>query len=256
LLTNLQSSLDLEISEDTRANRMTFIVVIGGALLLYMFRRWGGPEYSLSSGIVNWVAAEIGGPFASHPEVVAYLYWGVTSLALWVLAPVVIIRWMIGGSPGEWGFRLHGIRRHFRVYGLMYLVMFPLLLWASSLPSFRSYYPFYKQAADGGSAFWLYEIGYAAQFVGVEAFFRGFLTFGLAKRFGLLGIVFMTLPYTMIHLGKPAPEVFGAVIAGLVLGYVALRAKSFVPGVFLHVGVALTMDLLVLWRAGALGNLL
>jgi len=41
-----------------------------------------------------------------------------------------------------------------------------------------------------------------------------------------------------------------------VLGYMAVRSKSFVPGVFLHVGVAITMDLLVLWRAGALGNIL
>jgi hypothetical protein len=36
----------------------------------------------------------------------------------------------------------------------------------------------------------------------------------------------------------------------------ALRSRSWVPGVFLHIAVALTMDLLVLARTGAVGNIL
>jgi hypothetical protein len=32
----------------------------------------------------------------------------------------------------------------------------------------------------------------------------------------------------------------------------ALRSRSWVPGVFLHVAVALTLDILVMARAGAL----
>ncbi len=59
----------------------------------------------------------------------------------------------------------------------------------------------------------------------------------------------------MIHFAKPMPEATAAIVAGLVLGVMALRSKSFVPGVFLHVGVALTMDLLVLARTGGLGNI-
>ena len=101
----------------------------------------------------------------------------------------------------------------------------------------------------------IFEAGYAMQFVGVEAFFRGFMTFGLYRRFGLLSVVIMTIPYTMIHFSKPMPEAFAAIIAGLVLGVMALRSKSFVPGIVLHVAVAITMDLLVLWRVGALANI-
>ena len=82
------------------------------------------------------------------------------------------------------------------------------------------------------------------------------MTFGLLRRFGWLSILVMTVPYTMIHFTKPMPEATAAIFAGLILGYLAVRSKSFVPGIFLHAGVALTMDLLVLWRMGALGNLL
>jgi len=67
--------------------------------------------------------------------------------------------------------------------------------------------------------------------------------------------VMMTVPYTMIHFSKPMPEAFAAIVAGLVLGTMAVRSRSFVPGIFLHVAVAITMDLLVLGRLGALGNL-
>ena len=48
----------------------------------------------------------------------------------------------------------------------------------------------------------------------------------------MLSIVVMTVPYTMIHFGKPMPEAIGAIFAGLILGYMALRSRSFVPESF------------------------
>ena len=38
----------------------------------------------------------------------------------------------------------------------------------------------------------------------------------------------------------------GAVVAGLILGTLALRTKSIWAGVLIHISVALTMDLLAL----------
>jgi membrane protease YdiL (CAAX protease family) len=140
------------------------------------------------------------------------------------------------------------------MYGVMYLVMLPLLVWVSSFESFRTFYPFYDRAAEGGAGYWLYSVGYGLQFVGVEAFFRGFLTFGLLRKMGAVAIPVMTVPYVMIHFSKPMPEATAAIFAGLLLGYMAVKSKSFVPGILLHVAVALTMDLLVLGREGVLGN--
>ena len=254
MLANLLSPPELDVRDDRRADRDAFIVIIAGTLLLYVFHYLGRPDFFIRSGLIDWVSSNVGGTLEEHPGVGAYLYWGAMSLIVRTLIPALIVIWLIGDSPRNWGYRIRGTLRHFPAYGLMYLVMLPILVWVSSFDSFETYYPFYDRAAEGGAAFWLYEIGYAFQFVGVEAFFRGFLTFGLARRFGLLGIAIMTIPYTMIHFGKPAPEAFAAIIAGLALGYLALKSRSFVPGVFLHVSVAITMDLLVLWRVGALGN--
>jgi membrane protease YdiL (CAAX protease family) len=238
------------------ADREAAIVLLSATALLVVFAYWGRPGFYASSGLMEWARDTLGGPLVEHPGVGGYLWWGITSLVLRVLVPVGVIVWLLRGRPTDYGFRLRGIAPHLPAYGLFYLAMLPVLVWASSLSSFREFYPFYERAAEGGAGYWLYSFGYALQFVGLEAFFRGFLTFGLLRRFGLLAVPIMTVPYTMIHFTKPMPEAIAAIGAGLILGYMAVRSKSFVPGAFLHISVAITMDVLVLWRSGALVNLL
>jgi len=243
---------DFRLEEEDRS---ALIVLIASTLLLLVFFYWGRPNFYFTSGISGYVADLATGPLEEFPGVGAYLWWGFTSMIFRVGLPVLVIVWLLRGSPRNYGFRLQGITAHLPIYGLMYLAMLPVLVWVSSFDSFLSYYPFYSRAVEGGAGFWLYELGYGLQFVGVEAFFRGFMTFGLLPRFGALSVVMMTVPYTMIHFSKPMPEAFAAIVAGLVLGTMAVRSRSFVPGIFLHVAVAITMDLLVLGRLGALGNL-
>ncbi|MBT8215142.1 MAG: CPBP family intramembrane metalloprotease, partial [Acidimicrobiia bacterium] len=214
--------------------RRVVVVLTAAVLLLTVFYYFGRPGFYGSSGLSNWFEARIGGRLAEYPGVLAYAYWGFTSVVMRVLVPLAVIVWVIGARPGDFGFRVRGTLRHAWPYLAAYLVMVPVLVWASSLDSFESYYPFYRRAADGGVAFWVYEGGYALQFLGVEAFFRGFLLFGLAPVLGRWpAIAVMVVPYTMIHFGKPMPEAFAAIVAGFFLGWLALRSRSFVPGVFL-----------------------
>ena len=56
----------------------------------------------------------------------------------------------------------------------------------------------------------------------------------------------------MIHWHKPPLEAFAAVVAGVVLGALALRFRSWLGGALLHALVALTMDLIAAHRAGIL----
>ncbi len=246
---------DQETAHWQDADRSAGIVLLASTVLLVIFFYWGRPGFYYTSGLSGYVADLAFGPLDEFPGVGAYLWWGLTSLIFRVAVPLAIIVWVLRSSPGDFGFRVRGISPHLRIYGLLYLVMLPVLIWVSSFESFLSYYPFYSQAVEGGVGFWLYELGYALQFVGVEAFFRGFMVFGLLPRLGPLSVVVMTVPYTMIHFAKPMPEAFAAIVAGLLLGYLALRSRSFVPGIYLHAGIALTMDLLVITRVGALGNI-
>lgn len=229
--------------------------MLGATLLLLVFSYWGRPG-SLRLDPLDAVSDWIFAAFRSdYPGTVPYLYWGLSSLLIRVGAPLLIIVAVLRQSPRDWGFRLRGILPHLPLYGLLYVVMIPLIIWASSFASFQTQYPFYDGAAAGGLHFWLYAAGYWVQFLGVEAFFRGFLTFGLFPRFGWNAVVIMTIPYVMIHFPKPMPEAFAAVFAGLILGTLALRSKSFIPGVMVHVAVAFSMDFAVLSRElGGVGD--
>jgi membrane protease YdiL (CAAX protease family) len=116
----------------------------------------------------------------------------------------------------------------------------------SLTPEFGNYYPFYKQCSRSWVDFLLWEGMYAAQFFGLEVFFRGFWLSGLRSTLGSGAIFAMCVPYCMIHYGKPYLEASGAIVAGIALGSLAMRTKSIYSGFLVHITVALSMDLLSL----------
>jgi membrane protease YdiL (CAAX protease family) len=87
---------------------------------------------------------------------------------------------------------------------------------------------------------------YFAQFLGLELFFRGLWLGALRRSLGSGAIFSMCVPYCMIHFGKPYLEANGAIVAGIVLGSLAMRTKSIYAGFLVHITVALMMDLLAL----------
>ena len=62
----------------------------------------------------------------------------------------------------------------------------------------------------------------------------------------------MIIPYCMLHFQKTGSESLGAIIAGILLGGLAMRYKSIWGGVFLHWLVAISMDILSLAHQGRL----
>ena len=72
-------------------------------------------------------------------------------------------------------------------YLVFVAVMVPLVLVMSTTEHFQRAYPFYRSwtPADGWPKLLIWELSYAAQFVALEFFFRGFLVHGLKHRFGI-----------------------------------------------------------------------
>jgi membrane protease YdiL (CAAX protease family) len=153
-----------------------------------------------------------------------------TVLALRIRLPEV------GFSVGRW-------KNWLRDTGILYLVMLPLLYWAAQRPSFRQVYPYFLLARQGLGYF---IIGLAVRLVYMfcwEFFFRGFLLLGFERKVGpAAAIAVSTIPFVLMHFGKPVPEIYGSIVAGVVLGIVALRARSFLPAAILHFAVAATLD--------------
>ena len=182
------------------------------------------------------------------------MIWAVGRVFGYVVIPVIVIKLFLRDSISSYGLRLKGILRHAKIYGVMFAGIAPLVVIVSFFPAFQKKYPFY--ALQPGEAWWpnfiLWELLYAAQFAGLEFFFRGFMVHGTKQRLGFAAVWMMMVPYMMIHFGKPLPECVGSIIAGFVLGTLSLKSGSVWWGVAIHVAVAWGMDVLSLWQRGLL----
>ena len=227
----------------TALDQRTTFVLIFTTLLLVVFQYFGKPE-SYRGFIANAWEPAATNLLGAHASMAPFMHWGVSSIVLRVLIPFVVILFVFREPLANYGWKWRGTVKHIPIYVAMYVAMLPLIYWASTQSSFIQKYPFYKGASAGGGAFWGYELLYGAQFLGVEFFFRGFLTFALFRKFGYNALLIMAIPYVMVHFNKPLPETLGALGAALVLGALALRAGSCIPGFFLHWAVGLTMDAL------------
>ena len=227
-----------------------FSSLIAISALLSVFYYWGRPRFyraNLQRDLASYF--DTGGDDLLY-GVLPYSYWAVASIVIRVLIPCAIILFIFREPLRDYGYRIRGSVAHGKIYLLLYAVMFPVVLGVSFTRAFQRKYPFYDNAMLGIEHFVTYQVFYGVQFVALQAFFRGFVLFALHRRFGYYAIPIMTVPYCMIHFGKPMAETFGAIIAGLVLGYLALKSKSWVYGAALHWGVGITMDLLAILQKG------
>ena len=229
-------------------DRRTITVLLTAVVLLIVFEYWGLAASFRGSTMHESLADWLGEKYRAYYELLPFQFWGVASLVVRVLVPFAVVSFVLREPLGEWGWRLKPRWHDIRPYVLFLAVMLPVLTLASLSSSFQAKYPFYDGAVAGGWHFWGFQLFYGLQFLGVEGFFRGFLLFGLERRLGWYAIGVSTIPYVMIHFGKPMPETFAAIVAGVLLGWMALRTRSFLWGVMLHWSVAITMDITVLSR--------
>ncbi len=197
-----------------------------------------------------------------YPRRPGDLYYELKSFAWWsgwrvfgyVVMPLVAILAMPGQRLRDYHISLRGFFSHLWIYVLMFSLILFAVIEASTTTSFRHTYPFYRMANRSSFDLWSWEALYAAQFISLEIFFRGFLLQGLRKAMGANAIFVMIVPYCMIHYGKPLPETLGAIGAGVILGTLAMRTRSIWGGVLIHIGVAVTMDVLALRGCPPMGS--
>jgi uncharacterized protein len=205
------------------------------------------------SGAADWVRGFFDALAAGGID--RWTYWALACFLSYTILPALLIRLVFRERLADYGVKLRGAFADGWVYLVMLAVVGPLVWVASHNAQFQEHYPFYQhpRGAPLWPDFWRWEFVYGLQFVGVEFFFRGFLVHGLRRRFGAYSIVVMTVPYCMIHFGKPLPETLASIVAGLALGFMSLRTRSIVLGVAIHMTVALSMDFASMWQKGWFG---
>lgn len=187
-------------------------------------------------------------------ELYGFVWWSGWRVFGYVVIPALVILVLPGERFRDYNVSFRGFFKHLWIYALMFALIFPAVILASTTKSFRHTYPFYRMANRSSLDLWAWEGLYAVQFVALEVFFRGFILQGLRRVMGANAIFVMIVPYCMIHYGKPLPETVGAILAGVILGTLAMRTKSIWGGVLIHIGVAMTMDVLALRGCPPMGS--
>lgn len=179
------------------------------------------------------------------PSMEAGLVWGVSCVVGFFVVPAILIHVFSGSNFRAHGLNFSGFKEHVKTYFALYLVMVPLIYVASLQPEFRNTYPFIPDARKSMGSFLVWELVYVLQFFALESFFRGYLLFTLERSMEKwTAICVMLVPYVMIHFHKPVFECLGATIAGLVLGHLSLKYRSWIGGAILHALVGVSLDTL------------
>ena len=165
-----------------------------------------------------------------------------------VLFPLFVV-WLLIRKPSDSFFGLTSKNVIFKPYVLLLFLMLPIIILAAQNSSFLITYPLFKSYGTenywGISIAWLvagYEFLYATAFLSIELFYRGFLVIGLARVMGKDVIIPMVCLYAFLHFEKPMGEAISSIFGGYLLGIFAYYSKNIWGGVFLHVGVAMLME--------------
>ncbi len=146
----------------------------------------------------------------------------------YVLFPLVIIIFVLRENPIDYGLGLG----NYRVWGfhllLAMLIITILLLVVSGIGSLNQYYSIRNFNLFGETWKTFLKI-FSFEFI-----IRGFLLFGLKKRFKEGAILIQMIPFAILHFGKPFPETIGCIASGIYFGYLAYRTNSIWPVVLLH----------------------
>lgn len=169
--------------------------------------------------------------------------WAHSAAVLLLMVAPLLICWLgEGWTPRDLGFRVKGALPEIAVVLGLWVAMVPLVYLVHDNRAFAAVYPRLDAADTSMELYFLFEGFYLVKWIAWEFFFRGFMLFAFQKDFMRRSVLISTIPFALMHYGKPELEMASAVIAGLVLCFISLRSRSIWPGVLLHWLVASTMD--------------
>jgi membrane protease YdiL (CAAX protease family) len=228
----------VEPLEGVDARAATIVVV---ATVCYLVSKFEASGDFYNAHLKSWLT------YGRFFDLGSDLYWLSSSNLVFGLVPLLALA-LLREPFSEYGLGLGDRRFGLKATAALLAVMLPLVAVAARSSAFAGAYPLNGNAHKDWGHFVVFETLYLSYFAGWELFHRGFLLFGLRRRIGNLAIFVQALPFTLMHFAKPEPEAWGSLVAGVALGLLAVRARSFWYGVAVHAGVAFTMDVLQSWK--------
>lgn len=159
---------------------------------------------------------------------------------LYLVIPLLFTLLIFRASPREYGFTL-GDWRAGLVITLSAIALTTPVIWylGAGNESMQSYY----NDANARSVWYI-----LLEMFSWEFFFRGWILFGYARKFGPEAMWLQAVPFALAHIGKPEVETLSTIFGGFAFGWIAWRTRSFFYPFLIH----LYIYILVLFVASGL----
>lgn len=182
------------------------------------------------------------------PYLIEYLYWFIGDFLTFILPTFLLIKFVFKEKISDYGFKFGEWRIGIRFTSIFLALMIPVIWFVSASQEFIQKYPHLSSVRESWEVFFIYAAGMFIYMIGWEFIWRGFMLFGLEKKFGNYSILIQMIPFVILHNGKPFIETLGAIPGGIALGWLALRTRSFYYCVAVHLGVMYSIDLISVLR--------
>ena len=166
---------------------------------------------------------------------------GLEQMILFLLVPLLIILVVFRENPRDYGFSFGDWKAGLVLTALGILLMAPILWLVARGGAMKEYYLPQVEGLPWNTFLDLF---------GWEFFFRGFILFAYARKFGPEALWLQAVPFALAHIGKPEVETLSTIFGGFAFGWVAYRSKSFLYPFLIHWFVG---SFTILAAAGAFG---
>jgi CAAX protease family protein len=182
-------------------------------------------------------------------DLISFTYWFLTDFILLLVIPFIIIKFLFHEKMRNYGISLGDKKIGITFTVFTFLIFIPIIYLISTSENFSQYFPLMQSAKEDLTIFIIYELLLLLFLFSWEFIFRGFILFGLEKKFGLYSILIQMIPFVLLHNGKPFIETFASIFGAIFLGYLALRTRSIFYGFLIHGFILLSLDLIAYFKA-------
>ncbi|MBP8975676.1 MAG: CPBP family intramembrane metalloprotease [Bacteroidetes bacterium] len=223
----------------SREDRKVTIIFLVGTFLIVTWRYFGTTSFYLTSLVPTF-------PFLKADSFSSSLYLFGTAFILFGVVPIAVIRFVFHEPLAQYGLQLgdwkFGIASVLILAPVMLLLTYPV----ANDPAYIAEYPINRTAGASSSAFLLHAFCYGFYYIGYEILMRGFIQFGIRDAIGdWYAILVQTAISCLFHIGKPAGEIYSAILGGLVWGIVAFRSRSLLYVLIVHWILGVSMDFFI-----------
>ncbi len=175
-----------------------------------------------------------------YHRLTAHKYWD--RILLYLIIPLIFILLVFREHPREYGFSLGDWKAGLVITLAGILVMAPVIWYlGKSDPSMTDYY---EPLVDGLPWTTFLDL------IGWEFFFRGWILFGYARKFGAEALWLQAVPFALAHISKPEVETLSTIFGGFLFGWIAWRTRSFLYPFLIHWFIS---TFIILVAAGVIG---